>query len=144
MTKHVSVIFIHASLEQVWIGITSPEFTRQYFHNTDIESDWQAGSPVTFYNQDKSIAVAGEVIEARPSEFLRYSWHVRYNPAATQEKPSRVTFELETKNDATKLTVTHDEFPDNSVVYPQITEGWIAILCNLKTLLETNKVMAIS
>ncbi len=142
--KHVSVIYIHAGLDKVWQGITSSEFTRQYFHQTDIQSTWKKGDDVTFFNPDKSIAVAGTILEARAPKHLSYTWHVRYNEDAEKETPSRVTFDLETVEDATKLTLTHDEFPKNSVVYPQVNEGWIAILCNLKTLIETEQVMAIS
>ncbi len=141
---HVTVIYINAPISSVWRGLTSAEFTRQYFHATDIESDWKPGSQVTFFNQDRSVAVEGTVIESLPPHKLSYTWHVRYNEAASAELPSQVTFELETISDATKLTLRHDHFPDKSVVFPQIEEGWIAILSNLKTLLETNQVMAIS
>lgn len=142
--KHISVIYIQADLDQVWQGITSAEFTRRYWHKTDIESDWQVGADVTFYNPDKSVAVAGKVLKSEPPNHLSYTWHVHYNPEAKKEAPSRVAFDLEAVADATKLTVTHDDFPINSVVFAQIDEGWIAILSNLKTLLETEQVMAIS
>ena len=46
--------------------------------------------------------------------------------------------------DATRLTLTHDEFVQASVVLPEISKGWIAILSNLRTLLETGDVMAVS
>ncbi len=144
MNQHVSVIYIKASIEEVWQGITSAEFTRRYFHNTDIESTWSEGDPVTFYNQDKTVAVTGEVIESVPPNKLSYTWHVHYNPDAERELPSRVTFLLDEVQDATRLTLTHDQFPENSVVLPAISNGWPAILSNLKTLLETNEVMAVS
>ena len=67
-----------------------------------------------------------------------------YNPVAKTEEPSQVTFLLEAVEDSTKLTLIHDHFQPGSVVYPEISEGWIMILSNLKTLLETNTVMAIS
>jgi len=142
--KHVSVIYIKTTAEKLWIALTSAEFTRQYFHATDIESDWCVDSKVTYYNQDKSIAVEGRILEIDKPHKLRYTWHVHYNEAAKLEEPSEVTFLLEENEDATKLTVTHDQFPVDSVVYPQINEGWIAILCNLKTLIETDSVMSIS
>ena len=142
--QHVSVIYIKASLDSVWQALTSAEFTRQYFHSTDVKSDWTKDAKVTFYNQDQSIAVEGRVLEADKPNKLSYTWHVHYNPVAKTEAPSRVTYLLETVKDATRLTLIHDQFPAGSVVYPQISEGWIAILCNLKTLLETDSVMAIS
>ena len=142
--QHRTVIYIKAQPEQVWEALTSAKFTRQYFHSTDIESDWTTGAKVTFYNPDKSIAIEGEILEADRPNKLSYTWHVHYNPAAKLEAPSRVSFLLDELEDSTKLTVVHDNFPPDSVVLPQISEGWIAILCNMKTLLETDTVMAIS
>jgi uncharacterized protein YndB with AHSA1/START domain len=142
--EHVSVIYIKASIDRVWEALTTAEFTRQYFHSTDIKSTWTTDAPVTFYNQDQSVAVEGTILEADKPNKLSYTWHVHYNPTAKAEEPSRVTYLLETVEDATKLTLIHDRFPVDSVVYSQINEGWIAILCNMKTLLETDSVMAIS
>ncbi|MFN3238148.1 MAG: SRPBCC family protein [Pseudomonadales bacterium] len=144
MKKHVSVIYIKADPDTVWEGITSAEFTRRYFHNTDIESNWGPGDEVTFYNQDRTIAVTGQILEASKPARLSYSWQVHYNPDAAKESPSRVTFILEPVEDATRLTLIHDEFPDGSVLPEQINAGWPAILSNLKTLLETDEVMAVS
>lgn len=144
VNEHACTIFIKASPEAVWKGLTSAEFTRQYFHSTDIESDWTPGAEVTFYNQDKSVAVKGEVLEVDFPSKLSFTWHVHYNPEAKKESPSRVTYLLEAVEDATKLTLVHDNFPAGSVVLPEISKGWIAILSNLKTLLETGGVMAVS
>ncbi len=142
--KHVCTIYIKAEPARIWEALTSPEFTRKYFHATDIKSDWKQGSAVTYFNQDGSVAVVGEVLTANPPTELSITWHVQYSEAAKKEEPSRVTFLLEQVEDATKLTLIHENFPENSVVYPQISQGWIAILSNLKTLLETDSVMAIS
>ena len=101
-------------------------------------------SAATYYNQDDSIAVAGTVIESSYPNRLSYTWHVHYDPIAFKETPSRVTFQLDPVEDATRLTLIHDEFEADSVVLPNITEGWIAILSNLKTLVETGQVMAVS
>lgn len=142
--RHVCTIYIKALPADVWHGLTQSEFTSRYFHQTNIESTWTAGAPVTYYNQDGSTAVVGEVLRAEYPHLLSYTWHVHYNPVAKQEAPSRVTFTLEEVEGSTKLTLVHDNFPEGSVVYPQITEGWIAILSDLKTLLETGELMAVS
>lgn len=142
--NHVYVIYIQASPEQVWAGLTSAEFTRRYFHHTDIESDWQPGSEVVYYNADRSIAVKGEVLEADYPRRLSFTWHVHYDATAFEEGPTRVCFTLEPVEDATRLTLLHDQFVENSVLIEGIAQGWPAILSNLKTLLETGKVMAVS
>ena len=47
-----------------------------------------------------------------PPSRLVYSWVVKYDESMTAEGPSRVTWELEDKEDGiTKLTVIHDDFP---------------------------------
>ena len=143
-TKHVCTIYIKASPETVWNALTDGEFTCRYFHSTRIESSWEKGATVTYYNQDESIAVDGQILESNKPHLLSFTWHVHYNSIAEKEKPSRVVFELEAVEDATRLTLTHDNFVQASVVHPEISKGWIAILSNLKTLLETGDVMAVS
>lgn len=142
--KHVCTIYIKAEPARIWEALTRLEFTRRYFHATDIQSDWKAGSTVTYLNQDGTTAVDGEVLVADPFKELSFTWHVHYNKLAKQEQASKVTFKLEPVEDATKLTLIHEDFPADSVVFPQISEGWIAILSNLKTLMETDSVMAVS
>ena len=142
--KHVSVIYIKSSIDKVWQALTCAEFTRRYFHATNVESEWTRGAKVTFYNQDGSVAVEGKVLEVDEPEKLSFTWHVHYNPSAKLEDPSRVTFALEVVEDSIKVTVIHDQFPENSVVFDEVDSGWVAIMCNLKTLLETDSVMSIS
>lgn len=142
--KHVCTIYIKTTPERVWQALTNGEFTARYFHATRIDSTWEPGATVTYYNADDTIAVQGQVLEVNYPRLLSFTWHVHYNPEAFKERPSRVTFELEAVEDATKLTLIHDDFDEGSVVLPSITSGWIAILSNLKTLLETGDVMAVS
>ncbi len=42
-------------------------------------------------------------------------------------------------NGITKLVVTHDDFPKDSVVFEGVGQGWPWILHSLKTLLETGE-----
>ncbi len=142
--EHVAEITIRASRESVWEALTSPFFSRQYFHETDIESDWTRGADVTYYNQDRTTAVIGKVLVVERPSRLSFTWHVHYNPAAKQEKPSRVTYELVEVEGATRLTVIHDQFEQGSVVLPQVRGGWGDILSKLKTLLEEGGATAIS
>lgn len=142
--QHICTIYIKAQPEAVWEALTSGDFTVRYFHSTRIDSTWEPGADVIYHNPDDSIAVKGRVLQADPPHLLSFTWHVHYNPDAFRERPSRVTFELAAVEDATKLTLIHDDFDEGSVVLPNISQGWIAILSNLKTLLETGEVMAVS
>ena len=44
--KHVCAVYIKAEPEVIWEALTTPEFTRRYFHATEIKSDWKQGSVV--------------------------------------------------------------------------------------------------
>ena len=45
----VYCVFIRATPEQIWEAITKPEFTRRYFHGSNIESTFRVGDPYPPY-----------------------------------------------------------------------------------------------
>ena len=137
-------IYIRTTPEELWEAITSAEFTRQYFHGTAIESDWKVGSPVTYYNADRTVAVDGEVLEVDRPHRLSYTWHVLYSDDAAKEEPSRVTWEIEVVEDSCRLRMTHDRFPRDSVVPDGVRDGWPAIISSLKSLIETGQPLKVS
>lgn len=132
--------WIRAPKDKVWQALTTPEFTSQYFHATHIESTWEKDADV-FYRMAPGgdIAVDGKVLEVDPPNRLVISWHVRYDEQAIKEAPSRVTFSLEESKGQTRLRIVHDNFPENSVIFDGISEGWPWIVSSLKSLLETGE-----
>ena len=83
------------------------------------------------------------MLKYEPHRLPAYSWHNIHDEALRSECPSRVTFEIEPQGEKTgvpikevKLTVTHDDFPEDSKVFPRISSGWPAVLSSLKSLLE--------
>jgi uncharacterized protein YndB with AHSA1/START domain len=50
-----------------------------------------------------------------------------------------VTAELEPETEATKLTITHDQWDEADPAYAFCADGWPRILSRLKTPLETGK-----
>ena len=136
----VYMTVIAATPEEVWDGLTTAEFTRQYWHNTRVKSDYRAGSPIEFLNEDDSVGVAGEILVAnRPFE-LAYTWQfIGEDSPAKDDPPSRVTFVLEAIGSGTRLTVTHDQLAEGSQTATMVSFGWPHVLAGLKTLLETGK-----
>ena len=70
---------------------------------------------------------------------------------ARRERTSRVTFDLEPRGKAVKLTVTHDNLDERGKTLRDISGGWPMVIASLKSWLETgrelpaeilNKVMA--
>jgi hypothetical protein len=50
-----------------------------------------------------------------------------------------VTVELVAESEATRVTVTHDNWPEDDAMYSQTADGWARIWSRLKTLIETGK-----
>jgi len=133
------VTLIDAPREVVWRALTLPEFTKQYWHETEVQSDWKVGSTVRFMVGDE-VGCEGEVFICRPYEELSYGWRFPRNPECAAEAPSRVTFLLENVGGATKLTLRHDQFTsDESPTYKMVAGGWPYVLAGLKTLCEKGK-----
>lgn len=137
--EHIYETYIRSTPERIWEAITTAAFTRQYFHNMLIESDWTTGAPVVFKYEDGRTGVEGEVLEAIRPTRLSYTWRFVFDETLAKERPSRVTFEIEPKGDVCCLRMTHDEFDADSKVLPMISQGWAPILCSLKSLLETGE-----
>ncbi len=141
-STYVYETYIRAPAERVWQALTSAEFTSQYFHATHVDSTWEPGAPVRYdYAPGGAVAVEGEVLEAAPPHKLAITWHVLYNEDAEREPASRVTFEIETLDQQTRLRIVHDRFVEGSVVQPEISKGWPWILSSLKSLLETGEAL---
>jgi len=130
-------IFIKAPPERVWQGLTLPEFTQRYFHGSAFETDWRPGSTYRSMAGDV-VMVEGRVLEYDPPRRLVYTWRALWDPEVTKDKESRVTCELEDAGGGmTRLTLVHDEFEGETETYKQTAGGWMWVLSNLKTLLET-------
>lgn len=136
--------FIRATAEQVWDGLTKPEFTRRYFYATAVDSGWGVGDQVIYRGADGMGLVEGEVLEVERPARLSLSWRALYDEDMAAEPPSRVTFEIEAMGAVTRLRVTHDRFEEGSKTLAEVSGGWPGILCSLKSLLETGEPLALA
>lgn len=138
---YVYVTYIRTTPEKLWDALTNPEFTKQYWFDIEVQSDWKVGSPMV-YSQKGRIRVDGEVLAAKRPTLLAYTFH-ETEGASSKEPPTKVTLEIERQGqgDYVKLTVTHTAFVPNSLHKPSISQGWPAVLSGLKSLLETGKTL---
>jgi uncharacterized protein YndB with AHSA1/START domain len=144
MTKpeFVYVIYIEAPQQRVWDALTTGEDT-VHFWSRYVQSDWKPGARVEFLRADKSkLSHDGEVLEIDPPNRLVMTFDV--SAEGMREPPSRVTYELSHQHGATKLTVTHDQFPPDSKVLPSISGGWPHILSSMKSYLERGAAMGMT
>ena len=137
MPEFVYVIVIAKPPEKVWEGLTTAEFTKKYWHKTEVSTDFAIGSPIRFTTESGEVGAEGEILTANYPAELSYTWQFPNNPDTSAEAPSRVTFKLEPVPAGTKLTVIHDQFPEDSKMFGLIEGGWPLVLSGLKTLLES-------
>ncbi|MER5913971.1 metalloregulator ArsR/SmtB family transcription factor [Streptomyces sp. NPDC001982] len=137
---YVYVTYIRAAAEQVWQALTDADLTARYWGHANV-SDWQPGSTWEHRRVDGSDAVdvVGRVIEAEPPTRLVITFEDKPEAEAVR-KPSVVTFLVEPHQDIVRLTVTHENLP-NQEMLNGISQGWPAVLANLKSLLETGEVL---
>lgn len=138
--SYVYVTYVRASAEQVWEALTDADLTAKYWGHRNV-SDWQPGSSWEHLRADGSgkADVVGTVLEAEPPTRLV----ITFEDAPDEDKPggpSVVTFLVEPHQDIVRLTVTHENLP-NEAMRNGISNGWPAVLANLKSLLETGDVL---
>ncbi|HET9137267.1 MAG TPA: SRPBCC domain-containing protein [Candidatus Kapabacteria bacterium] len=126
--------YISTTPEQLWEALISPQFTKQYWMGTVLESDWQVGSSIRLLHPKGTEMKEkyGKVVAYDPPKLLSYTGIGGAN--------STVTFELiQLSPNQVRLNITHED------IEPEfgkgVAEGWYAIISNLKTFLETGKLL---
>jgi uncharacterized protein YndB with AHSA1/START domain len=142
----VHVVFIRAPAEAVWEALTSSELSPRYFFGRRLESDWKKGSPWTAYlPNDEGVDTIGVVLESDPPRRLVVTWHVQWLEEARALGEAIVAYDIEPAGEGVvKLTVTEQTSPNTPRKYIEGgRQGWAAILCSLKSLLETGEALGI-
>ena len=134
-------VFIKATPEQIWDAITKPEFTQKYFFGSHVTVTRDTYRSL---NAEGGDLVAGSIIEYEPPHRLVHGWRALYDPETAVEDDSRVTWEIEPRDDGTcLLTVVHDRLEGAPKTAASVVGvGWMTVLSGLKTLLETGQPLA--
>ncbi|WP_163507729.1 ArsR/SmtB family transcription factor [Fodinicola acaciae] len=128
----VYVTYIATTPEKLWNALTDPETTEKYWGHRNV-SGWRKGDSWEHQRTDGGNDIVGTILEIDPPRRLAHSWA----GVNSQDKVSRVTFDLEPAGDLVKLTVQHHDLPEEELA--DTTDGWQAVLSSLKSLLETGK-----
>ncbi|HVY57002.1 MAG TPA: SRPBCC family protein [Xanthobacteraceae bacterium] len=143
--KTVYVIYIADTPEKVWLALTDPAFTGQYFFGRAVEIEPHAGGRFALRLPDGRIDVTGAVVEWTPPRRLAVTWTVDGVPEMRDLPACLVTYAIEPAGESVRLTMTEAhqwDVPDGLLAGGRA--GWPAILSSLKSLLETGKALAIA
>jgi uncharacterized protein YndB with AHSA1/START domain len=140
--EFVYVTYIETTAEKLWEALTSSEFSKRYWFNTELKTDWKIGSPFALVMNGTTTDV-GEVLELDRPRRLSYTFRHVLDDEMRNERPTKVVFNLEPHGKLVKLTLTHEGFAEGSKLLDGISKGWPAIMSSLKSLLERDTALAI-
>ncbi|HXA59129.1 MAG TPA: SRPBCC domain-containing protein [Streptosporangiaceae bacterium] len=129
----VYVTYIASTPEQVWNALTDPELTAKYWDHRNV-STWTKGASWEHVSIAGEVQIVGTVLEIDPPHRLAHTWAAPAD-ADNPARRSRVTFDLEPVGDTVRLTVTHEDLPQDQL--DGTKNGWERVLSSLKSLLET-------
>lgn len=149
MTKpsFVYVTYIATTPEKVWQAFVDTDVMEKYWMGSQCSrvnvSDWKPGSRWEHQHADdpKAVDIVGKVVESNPPRRLVFTW-ARPQEADDESKHSRVAIDIEPQAEGlVRLTVTHEDLERDPQMLAGISGGWPKVLSNLKTLLETGRVL---
>lgn len=129
---------IDAPAARVWQGLTDPKMIRQYLFGTEVTTDWNEGSPITYRGSWNGTPYEDKGVIERiiPEKLMQSTYWSSFSK--TEDKPenyARVTYTLEALGEKTRLGVTQDHcLTPESKAHSE--ENWTQVLNGLKKLLE--------
>jgi uncharacterized protein YndB with AHSA1/START domain len=143
LATQVYQVFIKATPEMIWDAIIKPEYTARYFHGGRVETTGEAGTPMRMFGPDGQMWGDEIIQESDPPRRLVVGWCSLYNPEMAAEARSRITWEIDPREDGVCLvTLVHDQLEHSPITARSVSgEGWMGVLSGLKTLLETGQPM---
>ncbi|WP_454320845.1 ArsR/SmtB family transcription factor [Streptomyces phaeoluteigriseus] len=132
--------YIASTPERVWDALTDADLTAACWGHANV-SDWRPGSRWEHVRTDGSgtADAVGTVLESERPTRLVITWAAP-DDEGLPERHSRVTFGIRPHADIVRLTVVHEELPDEDAL-AEVSKGWPAVLSNLKSLLETGRTL---
>ncbi len=138
-SRFVYVTYIRTTPQKLWEALTKPEFTRQFWADTWQDCEWKPGASWRLMIPDGRVGDSGEVLEIEPMRRFVLRWRNEFRPELREEGDSRMTCELEQREDIVKLTLIHEIEKPGSKFIDAVSNGWPMILSSLKSLLETGE-----
>jgi uncharacterized protein YndB with AHSA1/START domain len=108
-------VLINSDVKRIWNTLTNPAKIQLYLFESNVETDWKVGSPITFTRdwngtqyQDK-----GTVLEHEESKLLKFSyWSSQEGYADIPENYSIITYRLDGEDSkSVKLTYLREKIP---------------------------------
>lgn len=130
---------IEATPDQVWAALTDPAQIKQYMFGSEVQTDWQVGSPIVWQGEyeGKRYEDKGEILEFEPGRRLSMTHFSAMSGAEdTPENYHTLTYELQDFVDRTHVTLSQDGNKSDEEV-EHSTQNWETMLASLKKVVES-------
>ena len=136
IAKATTVINTPAS--KVWQALVNPEIIKEYLFDTEVITDWQEGSAITYKGewQGKPFEDKGKVLRVEPEKrLISTHWSPLSGVPDSPENYHTVTYTLSEQGDSTEVTITQD---NNATEQERehSEQNWRTVLDGMKKLLE--------
>ena len=133
-----AVIAINAPTTKVWEALVTPQLIKRYLFGTEVTTDWQVGSPITYKGvwEGKAYEDKGKVLEIEPNKLLVSTfWSSMAGLPDVPENYKTVRYDLSAEGKGTMLTITQDnnETQDEA---GNSEQNWKAVLAEMKKVIE--------
>ena len=83
-----AAITINAPASKVWDALTKPDLIKQYLFGTEVTTDWQAGSPITYRGtwEGKTYEDKGKILQSSQENF----WSPPTGPSRRARYPRKL------------------------------------------------------
>ena len=129
---------INIPMSKVWDALTKPHIIKQYLFGTEVTTDWQVGSPITYKGMwnGKAYEDKGKVVQIEVEKLLVSTfWSSLSGLPDVPENYKTVRYELTADGNGTRLTITQDN-NDSQEDANHSEQNWKMVLDGLKKLLE--------
>jgi uncharacterized protein YndB with AHSA1/START domain len=127
---------IDAPADEVWAALTTPETIKQYFFGSEVETDWEEGSPIVFRGEyeGKTYEDKGEIQEVEEEKSLSFThWSEMSGKPDSPENYATVTYGLKKLGSKTEVKVTQTNCTGEA---EQTKKNWRKVLDGLKKTVE--------
>ena len=135
----ITSVTIDAPRATVWEALTEPAMVKRYMHGTDLSTDWEVGSPITWTGEWKGKAYVdkGTVLEIEPEVSLTYThWSPMGGTDDTPDHYHTVSYRLAELDGRTTLTLTQDNNATQDDADRMAEDNWGPMLQGLKEAAE--------
>jgi uncharacterized protein YndB with AHSA1/START domain len=129
---------IAAPPAEVWKALTDPELIKKYMFGSEVETDWQPGSPITWKGEyeGKPYEDKGEILEVEQERRLKLT---HFSPMSGEEDlPENyhtLVYELEPDGDKTRVQLSQDNNASEEAA-EHSKANWEKVLAGLKEVVE--------